>query len=198
MRVFEVDHPITAALKKQRVMRVLGGLPDHVTYIAVDLEQQDLGSALASAGYDPQLRSLFIWSGVSFYLSAEAVGEVFAFVRASSPAGSSLVFDYHYQGFTDGNPDYYGSVQARRRVEELGEPCIFGIDEGAVAALLQHHGLELASDLGPAELEDRYLIGGGGRVAGHPFGFVSIALARVPGLADQTRSTARQTAAGHG
>ena len=195
VRVFEVDHPITAALKKRRVIRVLGGLPEHVTYLAVDLEHQDLGSALASAEYDPQRRSLFIWSGVSFYLSAEAVGEVFAFVRASSPAGSSLVFDYHYQGFTDGSRDYYGGAQAKRRVEELGEPCIFGIDEGAVAALLQRHGLELLSDFGPAALEDRYLVGGDGRVAGHPFGFISIAHARVPKLANQTDSTARQTAA---
>ena len=190
VRVFEVDHPITAALKQQRVIRVLGELPAHVTYLAVDLEHEDLGSALASAGYDPQRRSLFIWSGVSFYLSAEAVGEVFAFVRASSPPGSSLVFDYHYQGFTDGSHDYYGGAQARRRVEELGEPCIFGVDEGAVAALLQRHGLELVSDLGPAELEDRYLVGGDGRVAGHPFGFVSIAHARVPAIADQADSTA--------
>jgi methyltransferase (TIGR00027 family) len=179
VRVFEVDHPVTAALKKRRVIRVLGGLPQHVTYLAVDLEHQDLASALVSAGYDPQLRTLFIWSGVSFYLSAEAVGEVLAFVRASSPPGSSLVFDYHYQGFTDRSRDYYGSMQARQRVEDLGEPCIFGIDEGAVAALLEHHGLELVSDFGPAELEGRYLVGGDGRVAGHPFGFVSIAHARV-------------------
>lgn len=179
VRVFEVDHPVTAALKKRRVIRVLGGLPQHVTYLAVDLEHQDLASALASAGYDPQLRTLFIWSGVSFYLSAEAVGEGLAFVRASSPPGSSLVFDYHYQGFTDRSRDYYGSMQARQRVEDLGEPCIFGIDEGAVAALLEHHGLELVSDFGPAELEGRYLVGGDGRVAGHPFGFVSIAHARV-------------------
>jgi methyltransferase (TIGR00027 family) len=170
VRVFEVDHPVTAALKKERVIRALGGLPEHVTYLAVDLEHQELGPALASAGYDPQLRTLFIWSGVSFYLSADAVGEVFAFVRASSPPDSSLVFDYHYQGFTDGSRDYYGSAQAKRRVEELGEPCIFGIDEGAVAALLERHGLELVSDFGPAELERRYLVGGDGRVAGHPFG----------------------------
>ena len=149
------------------------------------------GSALASVGYDPRLRSLFIWSGVSFYLSADAVGEVFDYVRASSPPGSSLVFDYHYQGFTDGSRDYYGSAQAKRRVEALGEPCIFGIDEGAVAALLQRHGLELVSDFGPAELEARYLVGGDGRVAGHPFGFVSIAHARIPKLADHPGRSAR-------
>ena len=105
------------------------------------------------------------------------------------------MFDYHYQGFTDGSRDYYGSRQARQRVEDLGEPCIFGIDEGAVATLLEHHGLELVSDFGPAELEGRYLVAGDGRVAGHPFGFVSIAHARVPKLANLIDSAARQSAA---
>jgi methyltransferase (TIGR00027 family) len=30
VRVFEVDDPVAAALKKQRVIRALGGLPEHV------------------------------------------------------------------------------------------------------------------------------------------------------------------------
>lgn len=180
MRVFELDHPVTAALKQARVRKVFRSLPEQVTYISADLEHEDLSAALRRAGYRTDARTLFIWSGVSFYLSEEAVHSVLAFVGACSKPGSSIVFDYHYQGFTDGTRDYYGSRAGRRRVEELGEPCIFGIAEGGVSTLLRQHGLELISDVGPAELERRYLIRSDGGLDGHPFGFISIAHARVP------------------
>ena len=179
-RVFELDHPVTAALKQARVRKVFGLLPEHIAYISADLEHEDLSMALRRAGYRTIAKTLFIWSGVSFYLSAEAVHSVLGFVRACSEPGSSIVFDYHYQGFTDGTGDYYGSRQGKRRVEELGEPCIFGIEEGGVSTLLRQHGLELISDLGPAELERRYLICSDGGLDGRPFGFISIAHARVP------------------
>ncbi len=90
------------------------------------------------------------------------------------------MFDYHYQGFTDGTRGYYGGREGRRRVEELGEPCTFGIEEGEMPTLLERHDLGLVSDAGPAELEHRYLIRSDGRVDGRPFGFISIAHARVP------------------
>src|SRR5690242_19428209 len=108
VRVFELDHPVTAAVKLARVRRAFGELPEHVTYVRADLEREDLGLALVRAGYASAARTLFIWSGVSFYLSAEAVDSVLGFVRQSSGPGSSIVFDYHYQGFTDGTGDYYG------------------------------------------------------------------------------------------
>jgi methyltransferase (TIGR00027 family) len=180
VRVFELDHPVTAALKRARVRRVFGAFPEHVTFISADLEREDLGIALERAGYSVAAWTLFIWSGVSFYLSAEAVDSVLNFVRHRSGPGSSIVFDYHYQGFTDGTVDYYGAREGRRRVEELGEPCLFGIEEGALSLLLDRHDLRLVSDLGPAELERRYLIRGDGKVDGRPFGFTSIAHARVP------------------
>ncbi len=180
VRVFELDHPVTAALKQARVRAVFGALPTHVTYISSDLDREDLGLALEQAGYRPAARTLFIWSGVSFYLSAEAVDSVLEFVRRHSAPGSSIVFDYHYQGFTDGTGDYYGGREGRQRVEELGEPCTFGIEEGELALLLERHGLELVSDLGPKDLERHYLRRSDGTVDGRPFGFISIAHARVP------------------
>jgi methyltransferase (TIGR00027 family) len=179
-RVIELDHPVTAALKQARVRKVFGVLPAHVTYVSADLEQEDLSAALQRAGYERGARTLFIWSGVSFYLSAEAVDSVLAFVRSGSGPGSSIVFDYHYRGFTDGTQDYYGGTEGRRRVEELGEPCIFGIEEDGLSMLLSRHGLELISDLGPAELQRRYLIRSDGSLDGRPFGFISIAHARSP------------------
>jgi hypothetical protein len=48
-----------------------------------------------------------------------------------------------------------------------------------MAAFVTERGLELLSDLGPDQLERRYLVRRE-RLAGRPYGFVGIAHARVP------------------
>ena len=67
-RVFEVDHPATQASKIERVKKVFGKIPSHVTYISVDFVDETLDKLLTS-GFDPSLKTLFIWEGVTPYLN---------------------------------------------------------------------------------------------------------------------------------
>ncbi len=137
--------------------------------------------ALAAAGHRDDLRSVVLWSGVSPYLRAGGVGAVLDWVAGHTAAGSALVFDYVFREALDG-AWFYGAPQLRRRVSATGEPLVFGIPRGSCADLLAAHGLELVSDEGPDELERRHLLRGE-RPAGRPYGFVSIAHARVPEVA---------------
>ena len=45
--VFEVDHPVTSRLKRERLRKIFGELPSHVGYVEVDFETDDLGERLA-------------------------------------------------------------------------------------------------------------------------------------------------------
>jgi methyltransferase (TIGR00027 family) len=178
-RVFEVDHPTIAVLKRERVEQIFGGLPGHVTYAAIDFDTQELASALDLIGYSDSARTLFIWSGVSGYLTTEGVESVLSVVARGAP-GSSIVFDYWFREAIEGNGSYYGIREASERVERMGEPYRFGIQEGQTGPFLESLGLELVEDVGPAELESRYLVRSDGTVHGRPCGFLSIAYARVP------------------
>jgi methyltransferase (TIGR00027 family) len=180
---FEVDHPATAALKRERVRTIFGSLPRHVRYVDADLHAGDLGARLRTAGFSERLRTHLIWSGVTPYLEAHAVDAVLGWLAARVRSGSSIVFDYAFREAVEGGAAFYGAPRLRRRLAEAGEPLLFGIPRGACAGFLAERGLELVSELSPEQLERRYLIRGDGRPAGRPYGFVAIAHARVPYVA---------------
>lgn len=71
--VFEVDLPVNVARKFKTVRRVLGELPLSVRLVALDLEHDDLLTALAEHGYRTDYRVFFICEGVTQYLSEATV-----------------------------------------------------------------------------------------------------------------------------
>jgi methyltransferase (TIGR00027 family) len=100
-RVFEVDRPETLAFKKRRVDEALGGPPANLTYVPLDLENEEMPAALARHGYDAGLRTFVILEGVTMYVPEQALRALFRFV-ASHPKGSSVVFDFASQPMIDG------------------------------------------------------------------------------------------------
>jgi O-methyltransferase involved in polyketide biosynthesis len=136
------------------------------------------------AGYRHGLRTLVIWSGVTPYIPEDGVDAVLRWLARAAAPGSSIVFDYAYREAVEGAGFFYGAPQLRRRVAEGGEPLRFGIDRDRISKFLAGRGLELVSDLGPEQLERRYLVRRG-RLAGRPYGFVGIAHARVTPVALQ-------------
>ena len=175
---FEVDFPATSARKVARVAAVLGGLPAHVSYAPVDLTVDSLDSSLAMVGYDPGQRTLFIWEGVTMYLTASAVDDTLAFVAGQSGTGSSIIFDYVFRSILAGDSTLYGAAEAVRLVRKRGEPFRFGIEPGEVASFLRERDLECVSALGPADLERIYLSRSDGTLFGRAVGYWAIAHGR--------------------
>jgi methyltransferase (TIGR00027 family) len=180
VRAFEVDHPITSALKRKRLEAVFGEVPRHVAYVQVDFTRDDLGKRLAAAGYEAGEPALFVLSGVAPYLPEEAVRETLGWVARQSP-GSSLVFDYLWSEALDEPSSFYGLPELLQRVAAMGEELRSGIPRGRTREYLAVLGLELESDIGPEDAE-RYLTASSGQVIGRPYGFGGIAHARVPAV----------------
>ena len=179
VRVFEVDHPPTQERKRARLAKLLGALPEHVTYVPMDFHQQRLEETLPAAGYDPDQMTSFIWEGVCMYLTPAAVDRILAFVVRHSRPESSIVFDYVYRCAIEGRCDHYGAAKGVRYVAKIGEPYLFGIEEGGAGGFLAKRGLRVVSHADPEELEQRYLIRNDGRLAGRVYGYVAIVHAAV-------------------
>ena len=116
-------------VKIEKVKRILGTLPDHVVYVSIDFSREKLDQKLSESGYERNLKTLFIWEGVTMYLTAEAVDETLAFVAENSYEGSSIIFNYVLKSIVDGS---YKSKLAKKWKEylgRLGEPLTFGIAE---------------------------------------------------------------------
>ncbi|MCM6776653.1 SAM-dependent methyltransferase [Nocardia sp. CDC159] len=178
---YEVDHPLTQEKKRRSVERIFGKLPETVRYVSANLEVDNVLDSLVEAGYMEDVRTLFILSGVSGYLTDNAMSSIFRGVAERSGKGSSIVFDYWHRTIVQGDYSAYGAYRLVRRVERLGEPFRSGIDPAALPKVLSDHGLQLISDLSPRDMCERYLVTSSGATAGRPYEFLNIAHARVSG-----------------
>ncbi len=175
--IFEIDHPATQARKQQMLKRAGKAGPPNLCYLPVDFNKKPLRQALADHGFAMQKRTLFLWEGVSYYLSQQVVEDVLDFVGDCAP-GSSVVFDYATKRFVNGDASTYGSKQVARWLKRIREQFLFGLDAAEIEGFLRHRGLRLISDLGPEELERSYLKTKDGGCLGKALGHVRMAHAR--------------------
>lgn len=159
VRMFEIDRPEMQADKQRRIARAGWRVPAQLRFVALDLMTGDLAAALASAGFDPGLRTFWSWMGVTFYLTRDVVlATLRALARLGAP-GSVGVFDY---ADLDAYDDAKASPDMRRTrelVASVGEVMGVGFDPEALATDLDRIGLSLVEDLSPAEIQARYFAG---------------------------------------
>ena len=156
VRVFEVDRAELFEVKHACLKRMLGDLPPHVTFVAIDFARDELSETLARAGFRPDRRTFIIWEGVSQYLTSQAIDTVWSFVRAAT-VGSRIVFTYIDRTVIEGAL----RREADRRVIEFadrgGEPWITGFDPVKLADGLSDRGLAVVEHVGAADYQSRYL-----------------------------------------
>ncbi|GAA5098826.1 class I SAM-dependent methyltransferase [Nocardia iowensis] len=173
-QVFEVDHPATGAWKRERLRNLPDAHWDRVGFVAVDFGTGTLDDALADGGVDRAVPTVFLWEGVTPYLtSAEVDATLSAIARFAT--GSSVVFDYWYRDVFDRPCPYPEGEKFFRGLAARGEPARSGLDPATLADHLAERGLRLIDNAGPRELA-RHLPG-----ARRPImSFSAIAHARVP------------------
>ncbi|MGZ3745317.1 MAG: class I SAM-dependent methyltransferase [Pseudobdellovibrionaceae bacterium] len=91
LRVFEIDKPETQAWKKQRLIDLGFGIPNHLKFIPVDFEAGDSWwDHLVKGGFDVNQPAVVVSTGVSMYLTKEAnrasLRQITAFASGSTLA----------------------------------------------------------------------------------------------------------------
>ena len=154
--VFEVDHPNTQKLKKNKILNIFGSLPHYIVYVPVDFEKDKLISKLTEAGYNQNLKTLFLWEGVCKYLTRNAVNELLTAVSGNSCKGSSIVFDYLFQSMIDRTS---GSMLADRMLNfqaKKGEPYLFGLQENNPEQLILGKGFSKVKNATAENIKNMY------------------------------------------
>lgn len=157
VRVFEVDHPDTQAMKRRRLADAGVAIPDAVTYVAIDFAIDALGPTLRAAGLEAP--ALFAWLGVTPYLEPDVVLGTLGDVAPFAAGGGGIVFDYGVPP-TSLSPAQRRAFEAlAARVAAAGEPFRSTFEPAALHATLEHIGFRTIDDLGPDELNARYFAG---------------------------------------
>lgn len=172
-RFFEVDHPNTSAVKKAHIERVLGSLPEHVTYAAVDFQRNGLREPLDAAGFNPLQRSLFVWEGVSNYLTENAVRSTLSYIGSLAP-GTALAFTYVDEEVLHHPARFTGGSEVQKTFARLEEPWTFGIRPDRAPEFFEDCGLDLDYDLSAAEYRKQYYKAAD-RIRGYEFYHVVLA-----------------------
>lgn len=144
IKFFELDQSNTQRLKMVSLKKA-GIDSSHVTFVEVDFSTEKWYVKLEEAGYDPNKRSIFLWEGVTLYLSEADVRKTIIEIQAHSAPGSVLVADL-----------YGDRILSMKGVKSTNELFNFGLDfsndyENALKAFLESI---------PVKLGDFYFMGG--------------------------------------
>jgi methyltransferase (TIGR00027 family) len=175
--VFEVDHPDTQVAKRAILRRALPALPDNVTFVPSDFNLGALDQTMAEAGYRPERPTVFLWEGVTNYLTPSAVDATLRWCARTAAAGSVLLFTYVHSDVLDHPDAFVGARRLHATLKKVGEQLTFGMDPDDTTSYLAERGLELDWDYGAAEYRARYFGHRAAGMVGHEF--YRIALARV-------------------
>jgi methyltransferase (TIGR00027 family) len=155
VKVFEVDLPAVQNDKKKKVQKYLGKLPEHVTYLPIDFDTQSLEAVFSGTSFDLTRPAVFVWEGVTQYISEEAVRRTLTFIGKSSP-GSILLFTYVLKSIIERSPDFPGADHLMDVVAK-SSPWIFGLEPSTIPAFLMTYHLTVAANVGNAEYQEKYL-----------------------------------------
>lgn len=145
--IYELDAPATSH-NKQDILRQ-NNVTSHknIRYVPVDFEQHHWMDSLCNAGYKPELRTVFIWEGVTFYLSPDTVDAMLQLLKQYSAVGSLLCFDYQT---VDGSQ---GLIDTGLKNEAIR----FAIPAGTTVDYLEKFGYTVREQVDSEEMCRRYL-----------------------------------------
>ena len=155
VQVFELDLPAAQNDKKRRLEKHFGRLPANVTFVPVDFATQSLDEVLYRTALNPSSPTIFLWEGVTQYLSEKAVRQTLASI-GNAPTGSLLVFTYVLQSILERRSDIPDANNLLDTVAKSA-PWIFGLEPAGMSGFLSPFHLALLADVGDADYQEKYL-----------------------------------------
>lgn len=161
MRVFEIDQPGPQAWKRQRLVELGLGVPSFLRLVPVDFEAGDAWwERLAAAGFDPGRPAVVASTGVSMYLTRDAIMATLRQVAALAP-GSVLAMSFML-------PIELADAEVRPGIERAaagaranGTPFISFFTPSEMLAMARDVGFRAVQHVSADDLAARYFAGRG-------------------------------------
>jgi methyltransferase (TIGR00027 family) len=158
VRVFEVDDAATQRLKRDRLRAAGIEVPQTAALVPCNFAREPFLTALQNAGFDPSQPAVFAWLGVAMYLDRSDAFRTLDAI-AGLPPRTAVVFDYALP--PDAVPWLARMFYRRvlRRLDAQGEPWQTFFEPAPLRDALVGLGFTEIEDLGPADIDARYLAG---------------------------------------
>ena len=159
LKVFEVDQPGPQAWKQQRLVEAGYGVPECLRLVPVDFEAGDSWwERLADAEFDPGKPAIVASTGVSMYLTKEAITATLRQVAELAP-GSTLAMTF-LMPLEFADPEVRPGLElAEKGARASGTPFLSFFTPEQMLALARETGFRGAQHVSSDELTRRYFAG---------------------------------------
>lgn len=159
LTVFEVDRPGPQAWKRRRLVELGYGIPAGLRLVAVDFEAgASWWERIASAGFDASRPALVVSTGVSMYLTRDAIVAMLRQVAALAP-GSTFAMTFMLPVDLLEPEDRKWFEWARQGAAAAGTPFATVFRPEELVALARDAGFRDARHVSGAALAERYFAG---------------------------------------
>ena len=159
LAVFEVDQPGPQAWKRRRLVEAGFGVPDWLRLVPVDFEAGDAWlQKLVAAGFDTSKPAVVVSTGVSMYLTRQAIMATLRQVAALA-TGSTFVMSFLLPLEIADPEDRVGLERAAQGARASGTPFISFFRPEEMLAMACEAGFKDARHVSAAMLAERYFAG---------------------------------------
>ncbi len=157
--VFEIDQPGPQAWKRQRLVDVGLGIPSFLRLVPVDFEAGDAWwDRLGAAGFDAGRPAVVACTGVSMYLTRDAIAAMLRHVATLAP-GSTLAMSFLLPIELADPEVRSGMERAAAGARASGTPFLSFSTPAEMLALARDAGFREVQHVSAAMLAERYFAG---------------------------------------
>ena len=159
LRVFEVDRPGPQAWKRQRLIELGFGIPEWLRFVPVDFEAGgSWWEGLAASGFEARRPAVVASTGVSMYLTKEAIATTLRQIAVLAP-GSTVAMTFLLPVELADPEVRPGLEMAAKAARASGTPFISFFTPTEMLTLARAAGFREVQHVSAATLAERYFAG---------------------------------------
>jgi methyltransferase (TIGR00027 family) len=155
LRVYEIDQPDTLAWKQQRLIALSFNIPEYLHFVPVNFETSSWWEQLLKAGFDMSKPAVVACTGVSLYLTKEAIVSTLNQIAKLAP-GSKLAMTFYLPiEFLD-EEDKSLMEMSMKGARAAGTPMVSFFTPDEILDLAREAGFKDAKTISTRDMEELY------------------------------------------
>lgn len=155
LQIYEIDQPDTLAWKQQRLSELGLGVPDYLHFVPVDFELSSWWEELLKAGLDINKPAVIACTGVTLYLTKEAIIATLEQIATLAP-GSKLAMTFYLPIELLDDEDKPMQEMAEKGARASGTPFVSFFAPDQVLIMVKNAGFKDAKTISTRDMEQSY------------------------------------------
>ncbi len=158
LQIFEIDKPGTQTWKQHRLIETGFGIPQGLHFVSVNFETSSWWKELLKAGFNISKPTVVTCTGVSLYLTKEAIISTLKKIATLAP-GSKLAMAFYLPMELIDEEDKPLQLIAEKGAREAGTPFVSFFAPNEILALAGDAGFKETKTISTKDMEQLYFVG---------------------------------------